>query len=180
MKPRHFIRPILPALLLLACWPRQHQAPEPAKVPVRSEVIETGPFRASLMLLGRIEPAARLQVRSPAAGLIAYPRRFAGGLRTGEPVERGELLFEIDNDEARLRRAEAELAVRLADSELARARQGVEGGFLPSAKLKQRELAAELAAERLGDWCETACWGSRLGYQGGLGAFLPSLVLRAG
>ena len=149
MRPYDVVRSILPALLLLGCWPREQRSPEPAKVPVRSEVIEAGPFRPHLVLLGRVEPSARLEVRSPAAGRIAYPRRFAGGLRTGERVTRGELLFEVDNDAARLRRAEAELAARLAETELARARQGVEGGFLPSAELKQREIDAELAAERL-------------------------------
>ncbi len=140
----------LPAvLLLLGCWPQDYEAPEPAKVPVRSEVLEIGPFQADLVLLGRVEPAARLELRAPAAGRIAYPSRFAGGLRTGERVARGEVLFEIDNDDARLRLSEAELTARLAESELARARQGVEGGFLPAAELKQREIAAELASERL-------------------------------
>ncbi len=143
------IRRILPALLLAGCVPEDYQAPEPAKVPVRSEVVETGPFQADLVLLGRVEPAARLEVRSPAAGRIAYPSRFAGGLRTGERVARGDLLFTIDNDDARLRLSEAELAARLAETELARARQGVEGGVLPAAELKQREIDAELAGERL-------------------------------
>ncbi len=140
-----------PALLLAGCWPQEAEAPEPAKVPVRSEVVAAGPFQADLVLLGRIEPAARLELRTPAAGRIAYPPRFAGGLRTGERVARGELLFEIDNDEARLRLAEAALAARLAETELARARQGVEGGVLPAVELKQREIDAELAAARLED-----------------------------
>ncbi len=140
---------LLLALVLLGCWPQDYQAPEPAKVPVRSEVVEVGPFQAGLILLGRVEPASRLELRSPAAGRVAYPRRFASGLRTGERVARGEVLFEIDNDDERLRLSEAELAGRLADTELARARQGVEGGVLPAAELKQREIDAELAAERL-------------------------------
>ncbi len=151
MKLRPFVRSILtlPALLLLACWPQEHRPPEPAKVPVRSEVIQAGPFSANLIMLGRVEPATRLEVRNPAAGIIDYPPRFAGGLRTGEWVDRGETLFEIDNDEVRLRRTEAELAARLADAELIRTRQGIDAGILPSAQLKQREIEAELAAERL-------------------------------
>ena len=140
---------ILPVLLFFGCRPPEHVAPEPAKVPVRSEVLEAGTFRPHLVLLGRIEPAARLEVRSPAAGRVAYPSRFAGGLRTGERVARGELLLTVTNDETQLQKAEAELAARLAEAELARARQGVEGGFLPAAQLKQREIDAELAAERL-------------------------------
>ncbi|MEM7353361.1 MAG: efflux RND transporter periplasmic adaptor subunit, partial [Acidobacteriota bacterium] len=80
---------------------------------------------------------------------IRYPARFASGLRTGETVRRGELLFEIENDDLRLELAEAELRSRLAETELNRARQGVEGGFLSQAELKQREIDAELATERL-------------------------------
>ena len=57
---------------------------------VRSEVVAEAPFQARLTLLGRIEPAARLEVRSPAAGRIRYPRRFAAGLRTGERVAAGQ------------------------------------------------------------------------------------------
>ncbi len=140
---------LLTALALLGCLPENYEVPEPAKVPVRSEVVATRPFQADLVLLGRIGPATRLELRSPVAGRVDYPRRFAGGLRTGERVARGELLLTITNDDARLRLSEAELAARLADTELARARQGVEGGFLPTAELKQREIDAELATERL-------------------------------
>ncbi len=149
MRLRPCLALLLPALAFLGCWPQDYEAPEPAMMPVRSEVVQTGPFQADLVLLGRIEPASRLELRTPAAGRIAYPPRFAGGLRTGERVARGEVLFEIDNDEARLRLAEAGLAAGLAESELARTRQGVEGGVLPAAELKQREIDAELAAERL-------------------------------
>lgn len=146
---RYRLMSILTVALLAACGQQAHQPSPPAKVPVRSEVVAITPFQARLTLLGRIEPAARLELRSPAAGRIRYPRRFAGGLRTGERVADGELLFEIDNDDVRLRLAEAELSQRLAETELERARRGVEGGFLPAAELKQREIDAELAAERL-------------------------------
>lgn len=137
------------SLLSAACWQESRELPEPAKVPVRSEMLASGPFRPSLVLLGRVEPAARIELRSPTAGHVHYPRRFRNGLRTGEQVDRGELLFEIENEPARLRLAEAELTAQLAQAELARARQGVEGGFLPAAQLKQREIDAELAKERL-------------------------------
>ncbi|MEM7586430.1 MAG: hypothetical protein AAF560_23780, partial [Acidobacteriota bacterium] len=140
---------LLAAVISAGCWPESSQVPPPASVPVRSEELVAGPFRASLTLLGKVEPAARLELRSPAAGTIHYPARFRSGLRTGETVTRGEVLFEIENDASRLRLAEAELAARLAETELERARQGVAGGFLASAELKQREIDAELAAERL-------------------------------
>ena len=136
-------------LVLGGCWPESREVPPPAKVPVRSEVLASGLFQPSLVVLGRVEPAAQLELKSPSVGHISYPRRFASGLRTGERVARGELLFEIENEAARLRLAEAGLAAKLAESELARARQGVEGGFLSMAELKQREIDAELATERL-------------------------------
>ncbi len=47
--------------------------------------------------------------------------------------------------------SEASLTARLAESDLARTRQGVEAGVLPTAELKQREIDAELMAERLED-----------------------------
>ncbi len=149
-------RPTLPMagllvvpLVLAGCWPQDNRVPPPAKVPVRSEVLVAGPFQASLTLLGKVEPATRLELRSAAAGTIHYPARFRDGLRTGEQVKRGELLFEVENDASRLRLAESELAARLAESELDRARRGVEGGFLAAAEFKQREIDAELASERL-------------------------------
>ncbi len=135
--------------IFIRCLPEDFAPPEPAKVPVRSEVVEAGPFQADLILLGRVEPATRLEVRSPAAGRIGYPSRFAGGLRTGERVARGEELFTIENDDAQLRLSEAELAAQLAEAELGQARQGVEGGFMSGRQLKQREIDAELADERL-------------------------------
>ncbi len=142
-------RKCLVLLVLAGCWPQSNEVPPPAKVPVRSEVLSAGPFQATLTLLGKVEPAVRLELRSPATGTIHYPARFRAGLRTGEQVQRGELLFEIENDASRLRLAEAELAARLAETELDRTRQGVEGGFLATAELKQREIDAELASERL-------------------------------
>ena len=137
------------ALLATACQPPTEKRPPRASVPVRSEVLEAGPFQPSLALLGKVEPAMRLEIRATEAGRIRYAPRFASGLRTGERVEKGELLFEIENDDARLRLAEAELASRLAETERLRAEQGVEGGFLSEAELKQRQIDSELATERL-------------------------------
>ncbi len=137
------------ALVLAACEPPPSAPPPAARVPVTSEVLSAGPFQASVTVLGRVEPAVRLELRAPAGGRIRYPPRFAGGLRTGETVGRGELLFAIDNDQLGLRLAEAELAAQGANAELERARGGVAGGFLPAAELKRSEIAAELAAKRL-------------------------------
>ncbi len=160
---------LLVSLTVGGCWQERREVPPPAKVPVRSEVLASGSFRPSLVVLGRVEPATRLELKSPAAGHILYPRRFAGGLRTGEQVGRGELLFEIENESARLRLAEAELAARLAETELVRARQGVEGGVLPAAELEQREIDADLARERL---ASARIQAGRLSYRAPAGGVL--------
>ncbi|MCP3956911.1 MAG: efflux RND transporter periplasmic adaptor subunit [bacterium] len=136
-------------MLSAACQPPEEEMPARARVPVSSEVLAAAPFQPSLTLLGKVEPAVRLELRAAEGGRVRYPARFASGLRTGEEVARGELLFEIDNDDARLRLAEAELAARLAEAERERAEQGVEGGVLPPVELEQRRIDAELAAERL-------------------------------
>lgn len=142
-------RALVAVLLMVACRPPVDNTRSPASVAVRSEVAEAGPFQARLDLLGKVVPAMSVPLLAPYSGKVLYPPRFASGLRTGEPVARGELLFTIDNEEVRLRLAEAELTAQLAETELERTRQGVEGGFLSAAELKRREIDAELAAERL-------------------------------
>lgn len=136
-------------LLAAGCAEIPETPPEPARVPVRSEVVAPAPFRPSVTLYGKVEPAARVAVRTPESGVLAYAPRFAGGLRTGERVRQGEPLFTIGNEALRLQLAEAELGLRGAESELDRARRGVEGGFLPEADLKRRQIEAELAHERV-------------------------------
>jgi RND family efflux transporter MFP subunit len=154
---------------LLACEPAETPPPPSAGVPVRSEVVEPAPFRPSLTLLGRVEPASRVEVRAAEAGRIRYAPRFAGGLRTGEGVRRGELLFTVDSEEARLRLAEAELGAEAAEAELERARRGVDEGFLPAAELERREIEAELARERLRSARERA---GRLEHRAAVGGVL--------
>ena len=140
---------LLPALILSACEPPPTPPPAPAKIPVTSEVLEMGPFRPTLTVLGRVEPAVRMDLRSQSGGRIRYAQRFAGGLRTGETVRRGEPLFDIDNDEVGLALAEAELTAEAANTAHDRARRGVEGGFLSPAELEASRIDAELAQKRL-------------------------------
>lgn len=135
--------------LLTGCQPSPEPPPPPAKVPVSTEVLEAGPFQPRLRLLGTAQPAQRIEIRSLEAGKIRYARRFDDGLRTGQKVGAGELLFRLENEDIALRAAEAELEFRGAEAELERARRGVEGGFLPDMELKNREIQMGLAEERL-------------------------------
>lgn len=135
--------------LALACAPPPPDPSDPVRVPVRAEVVSPRPFRPTLVLFGRVEPAATIPVLAPEEGRVSYPPRFAGGLRTGEEVRAGELLVRIHNPDLDHDLAEAELFERSAEAELERARRGVDAGFLPEVELKRREVEAEIAAERL-------------------------------
>lgn len=136
-------------VLLGACTPNFEELPPPAKVPVTSEVLEEAPFQARLRLLGQVEPSSRLDLHARESGRLRYAPRFRSGLRTGERVRAGELLFEVDNEDVRLSLAEAKLSAQAAEAELERARRGVEGGFLAEVEVKRREVEMALARERL-------------------------------
>ena len=137
------------ATLPLACRQPPPQEPPPARVPVSVHEVEAAPFRPSVRLLGRVEPAARIELRADVAGTVAYPQRFAGGLRTGETVRAGELVFRVDSPEVQLAVVEAELQSEAAEAEVERSRQGVEGGFVSTATHKKNEIQARIARERL-------------------------------
>lgn len=136
-------------VLAAACGEVREPPAQPAKVPVRSELVRTSSFRPVLALYGTVEPASRTEVRPLESGVLTWAPRFAAGLRTGERVRQGETLFTIGNEELDLAHTEAELDLSAAEAELERAERGVDGGFLPEAELKRREIAAELARERL-------------------------------
>lgn len=133
-------------LPLAACRPPAPPAPKAAPIPVTTELLEAAPFRASMTLLGVVEPSAAVELRAPSAGTLRYG---AGALATGRRVAAGELLFRVESPELGLRVREAELQARSAANELERTRRGVDGGFLPEADLARREIEHELALERL-------------------------------
>lgn len=149
--PGSFVAPALAVAVSLAgaCAPPPPDPPRPTPVPVRGQVVEPGTFQPRLTVYGRVEPSARVELRVTAAGTLRYPSRFASGLRDGETVAAGEVLFFVENENANLALAEARLEVRSAEAELERTRTGVEAGFLSVAELRRREIAAELAQERL-------------------------------
>ncbi len=132
-----------------ACRRPDQKPPKPAKVPITSEVVAEGPFQAGVPLLGRVTPHQRIEIRPPATGRISYGASGAGGFRAGQQVKRGELLFRIESPGSGLALAEAELAAKAAETELARAQKGAEAGILPQAELEARQIDAELATQRL-------------------------------
>ena len=56
--------------VFVGCAEVAEEPPEPAKVPVRSEVLTPAPFQPNLRLYGKVEPAARLSLLAPATGTV--------------------------------------------------------------------------------------------------------------
>lgn len=136
--------------LLGACRPDGEPTEKSqASIPIRSEVAERGPFRTSRTLLGRIEPAQRTKILLPEGGVISYPARFAGGLRTGEKVEKGELLATIDNLDSNQALLEAEIQERSARAAAERVEKTVTAGVAPEADLEKARFELEKALTRL-------------------------------
>ncbi len=135
--------------LCAACGDPEPPPPEPARVPVTAETVEPAPFRATVDLFGRVEPSSRTPVQTPSTGRITYSQRFGSGLRTGEWVERGTPLFELTDEDARLRLVEAQLQHRTQLNELERTQRSVAAGIEGRVELERQEVLTELAAERL-------------------------------
>jgi membrane fusion protein (multidrug efflux system) len=136
-------------LAVVGCGVEPPEPRESAPVAVQVERVERAPFRATVELLGRVGPHARIPIQVREGGRVRYSSRFQGGLRTGARVERGEVLLALESPELELGVATAELEERAAFAEVERARRGVEAGFVPSIDLERAQLQRELAAERL-------------------------------
>src|SRR2546421_12851801 len=78
------------ALLLAGC--EANQPPEARGIPVRMETAARRDFAPTLTLLGVVRAAQSVPLTAQQRGSVSYPPRFAGGLRTGERVTRGEVL----------------------------------------------------------------------------------------
>lgn len=122
---------------------------DPAAVTVRTELALEGPHQATLVLAGTLRPAESVPIDAPRSGNIAYPNRFAGGLRTGDAVAAGEVVAFLENEESRLQLAESRLRAEAARADLERTRRGFDAGLFPQAELAARESEARLAEERL-------------------------------
>jgi len=115
-----------------AAWALRPQAP----VPPRTMVAEPRPAESVLSLIGRIEPGAVVAVTPPFDGVIQRAK-----VQFGAMVERGDLLFalddrQLDNDE------------REALSTLARA-ESLVGNALDAKRAKSTAHAAEMALQAI-------------------------------
>lgn len=140
---------LLGAALLAACGAEAPESRDRSPVAIVAELVERGPFRATVDLFGRVGPHARVPIQALEAGKVRYAPRFRRGLRLGAAVERGEVLFELENPDVELGVVTAEIEERAAIAEVERARRGVEAGFIAAIELERWELGRRLATERL-------------------------------
>jgi len=137
--------------------------------PSRLAVVERGDIARSVVAIGRIEPVAKVEIKSKANGIIKEIKVEAGNL-----VNEGQILVELDKDNlnARLREAEAALLgaqanARAAKADLEKNKIEAEGvdvafrqrnlertqrlfkdGLLPQQTLDDAQMALDLAENR--------------------------------
>jgi multidrug efflux system membrane fusion protein len=133
------------SLLAAAC--ERERVLEPQAVPVRTEVARRSDFAPSLTLLGVVRAASSVPLTLPVRGIVTFPPRFAGGLRTGERVRRGETVATIRNDAVVFAQTQARLQLDAATGEFERVKKGHDAGLVSAADFSAAQLRAALARE---------------------------------
>lgn len=136
--------------------PRPETAPVPQKpVPVNVVVIQTETAPVRMRFLGRTEAAQVVEIRARVAGYL-QPRLFT----EGEPVKKGQKLFQIDPRPFQVELAQAEAGLASAEAALQRAqqqlrrlqtlssRQAVAQEQIEEAQAQERIAAAAVAEQR--------------------------------
>ena len=106
-------------LLTVACsGGKENQQQGAMAMPVHMEVAATGVLREKAQLVGTLEAQLQVDVRAQISGAVEFV-----GFSEGEAIEKGRVLFRIDESklQASLREAQADWALR--DSEFRRAEQ---------------------------------------------------------
>lgn len=137
---------ILMTILPLAGCERE-QRMEPQAIPVRMESAKRSDFAPTLALLGVIRAAQSVPVAARQRGIVSYPARFAGGLRTGERVARGETIAVIRNDQLLAARTQTKLQMDAAAGEYERVKRSHDAGLVSAAEFSAAQLRAALARE---------------------------------
>jgi HlyD family secretion protein len=138
--------------------------------PSRLAVVERGDLARSVVAIGRIEPVAKVEIKSKANGIIKEIKVEAGDL-----VNEGQILVELDKEnlnarlrearaallgaEANAKAAEAELEknkieaegvdVNFAKRNVTRAEQLFKDGLIPQQNYDDARMALEIAENRL-------------------------------
>lgn len=134
------------ALLLTASCARERDF-EPQAIPVRTEVAKRADFAPQLTLLGVIRAAESIPLTAPQRGIVAYPKRFVSGLRTGERVSRGETIAEIQNEQVLFAQTQARLQMDAATGDFDRVKRSHDAGLVSAADFSAAQLRAALARE---------------------------------
>lgn len=140
---------VLLALAAAACADAPPVSESSVAPPVRTEIAHAGPHTAQITILGVVRPAETVAIAAADGGIVAYPPRFAAGLRTGAEVKAGETLASFDNEAVRLELAEARLAAEGASAELERKTSSYEAGIISQAEFSEAEIKSRLSRERL-------------------------------
>src|SRR5258707_11887279 len=141
-----WIAGLLVTLLLSGC--QGEQPPEVKGTPVKMETAVRGEFAPSLPLLGVVRAAQSVPLTARQRGVVSYPARFAGGLRTGERVTRGETIAIIPNDDVVSLQTQAKLQMDAAAAEFGRKKRSHEAGIVSAADFSAAQVAAALAREQ--------------------------------
>lgn len=136
----------LAALAILAAC-EANRPPEARGVPVRLETATRADFAPALTLLGVVRAAQSVPLTAQQRGVVSYPARFAGGLRTGEHVARGEVLAIVRNDQVLSNQTQMKLQMDAAAADFERARRSHEAGLVSAAEYSAAQTRAALARE---------------------------------
>jgi membrane fusion protein, multidrug efflux system len=140
---------VVAAILLAGCDDRAEQTPAAAPPPPAVAVVEVArqPVTPSVSFTGRVVAVDKVDLRARVTGFLEQ-RVF----NEGQDVQKGDLLFVIEQApfEAEVARAEAEVAraqASLAEAQatLARVQEAVRSGAVSKQELDQATAAAEMA-----------------------------------
>jgi HlyD family secretion protein len=120
------------AALVLICAAAGVAAMRPNRPidPAKLSAIERGEIAKSVVATGRIEPLAKVQVKSKASGIV---KKLLADY--GEVVKKGQILVELDKEELQARVREANAMLLSAQADLERTRIEAEGPDLPFLKM---------------------------------------------
>jgi multidrug efflux system membrane fusion protein len=145
----------VPLLLLVACGGGSKDAArDPSKRPpqlVAAQAVSTEAYAPMLLALGTVTPRQTVAVRTRADGEI-----MAIGFKEGDFVRAGQMLFRLDDRQARASLAQARATLASAEAlsaqasaDYARAQALVDKGFVSRTILDQRKAAADAARAQI-------------------------------
>jgi HlyD family secretion protein len=128
---------VLVAVLALAATRHSPVQIDPDKL----ATVERGDIARSVVATGKVEPKAKVEVKSKASGLV---KKILADY--GDPVKEGQVLVELDKEELRAQVREALASLHAAEAAFERTKVEAEGPDIPylkSAQGRARKLFAD-------------------------------------